>query len=262
MNKPTRKQSKSRPVKSLSAYLQAVEVIVLDWAPERQFYPWFRGQADTAWSLTPRLYRDEFRVLDEHQYRYQFKLRAFPYLVGTAREPTNEWEWYFLMQHYGLPTRLLDWTTSALVALYFALRDATTGKDPCVWVLDPWKLNRKLARKIDEIFMPGETRIRGYLPEPLASRSLPRYPIAIEPTLSSSRITAQKGAFTLHGATLKPIDRYSVMKRHLRKIQISTKAVPDMKEQLYMAGITESSVFPELTGLCRELLDYWKYQSK
>lgn len=151
---------------------------------------------------------------------------------------------------------------SALVGLYFALRDATNGRNPCVWVLNPWKLNYKVARKIDELFIPGERRIRGYLREPLSSRLLPRYPIAIEPTLNSSRITAQKGAFTLHGATLKAIDRYSVMKPHLKKIEIANEAVSVMKEQLYMAGITESTVFPELTGLCRELLDYWKYQSK
>jgi FRG domain len=255
--------NRQRPVTNVAQYLRKVEEIVLEWAPQRQFYPWFRGHGDSTWELKPRVYRPEFRrILDEDQYRHQFKLKALPYLGGTAREPTSEWEWYFLMQHYGLPTRLLDWSMSALIGLYFAVRDASNGKNAAVWVLDPWQLNRRVARKAEQVFVPGETTIRGYLPEPLSARSLPRYPIAIEPSLNSIRITAQKGAFTLHGSTIRAIDNYAAMKSHLRKILVKGTAVPIIREQLYMAGITETTVFPELSALCRELLDYWKYQSQ
>jgi FRG domain len=257
--KPTSKQ----PITSLSTYLEEVERIVLEWAPRRQFYPWFRGHGESTWPLTPRVYRPEFRkILDENQYRYQFKLRAFPYLLGTAREPLNEWEWYFLMQHYGLPTRLLDWSTSALVGLYFALRDTTGDRNAVVWVLDPWALNKKIARKGEKILIPGAKQIQGYLPEPLSYKSIPRNPIALEPSLNSSRITAQRGAFTLHGSMHKALDKYAELKPHLRKIEIANRRIPIIKEQLFIAGITETSVFPELAGLCRELLDYWKYEGK
>src|SRR6516164_9147939 len=64
----------------------------------------------------------------------------------TAEKPADRWEWYFLMQHYGAPTRLLDWTDGALIALYFAVRphvesDEFEGKNAVVWALDPGCLN-------------------------------------------------------------------------------------------------------------------------
>jgi hypothetical protein len=198
--------------------------------------------------------------LDENNYRDEFKLRAFPYLANTAREPNTEWEWYFLMQHHGLPTRLLDWTKSALVALYFSVRDATAENNAAVWVLDPWALNSKVARKGEHIFHPGERRIQNYLTEPFSRVALPRSPIALEAPLNSNRITAQKGAFTLHGNTRKALERYAILKPRLLKIEIARQKISLIREQLLVVGITETTVFPELTGLCRELLDYWKYQ--
>ncbi len=251
----------NRPIKNLAAFIREIEKITLDWAPDREFYPWFRGQGNTNWSLVPSVYRPGYReILEEDEYRYEFKLRAFPYLAGTAREPSTEWEWYFLMQHHGLPTRLLDWTRSALVALYFAVRDANEENPAAVWVLDPWALNQKIGRKGQKLLSPAVKGIQGYLREPFSLHSLPRSPIAIEAPMNSSRITAQRGVFTLHGSTRKALERYATLKPHLLKIEIARGQIGLIKEQLVMAGITETSVFPELGGLCRELLDYWKYQ--
>ncbi len=64
----------------------------------------------------------------------------------AERVPRDAWEWYSLMQHYRAPTRLLDWTDSALVAFYFALTSykpsSPANIHPVVWALNPWTLNR------------------------------------------------------------------------------------------------------------------------
>jgi hypothetical protein len=72
----------------------------------------------------------------------------------SAERPQNSWEWYFLMQHSGAPTRLLDWTEGALIALYFAVRNKLDATDAAVWVLDPWSLNEHVLG-IDEVIAPS-----------------------------------------------------------------------------------------------------------
>jgi hypothetical protein len=277
----TRKPKRTeRPVTSLAAFARRVEKITLDWAPGREFDPWFRGHADTDWPLVPGLYRDPYdRDLDEDNYREDFKLRALQYLEGSAREPKNEWEWYFLMQHWGLPTRLLDWTRGALVALYFAVRDKkleppraeSNAKlkskdkpdgDAVVWVLDPWALNEKIAHKRDFLFSASDRGVQSYLHEPFSKKNLPTGPIALEAAFDSKRIAAQRGCFTLHGRTRKALDKYSALKPRLEKIEVARKKVGDIREQLRVLGITETSVFPELSGLTREIKDYWTYYRK
>ncbi len=100
--------------------------------------PWFRGQGDSSWGLVPKIYRPEFVTADEKELRHKFQSAGIQ-LVGPTG-PKNKWNWYFLMQHYGAPTRLLDWTVNPLVALFFALEphfEKNMTSDVAVWILDP-----------------------------------------------------------------------------------------------------------------------------
>ena len=96
-----------------------------EWFPhEPTWGPWFRGHNNGAWKLTPKLYRVKspkrgIRIIED-EIRQEFIMRA-PGLIDTG--PLTTWEWYFTMQHFGAPTRLLDWTEGALIALYFAVRN-------------------------------------------------------------------------------------------------------------------------------------------
>jgi hypothetical protein len=249
-------------VGELSVFLREVERIVEAWSPERDFYPWFRGHKNVNWSLLPKILRPEYRDLAEEDFRWEFRLRAWPFLPGVASEPRSDWDWYFLMQHYGLPTRLLDWTESALVALYFAVRDIETldKANAVVWAINPWEINRRLARKGQDLLTAGEKKVRRYLPEIGSGANLPRAPIAIQPPSMSRRIEAQKGTFTLHGASRRPLENYAQLRKHCAKIEIQRSKVKLIREQLTVAGIAETSVFPELDGLCREMLEYYAYE--
>jgi hypothetical protein len=101
-----------------------------EWFPhETTWGPWFRGHADADWKLAPKLYRASvprrgIRIIED-EIRQEFMMRA-PSL--TDKGPQNSWDWYFTMQHSGAPTRLLDWTEGALIALYFAVRDSQSRK--------------------------------------------------------------------------------------------------------------------------------------
>src|SRR2546428_5902303 len=101
---------------------------------------WFRGHADAMWDLTPKLYRADshLKLEDEDEIRNDFKSRGRQ-LLAEPFQPANDKERYFLMQHYGAPTRLLDWTDGSLLALYFALRSQHPDhpKAAAVWMLDP-----------------------------------------------------------------------------------------------------------------------------
>ncbi|MFL5764205.1 MAG: FRG domain-containing protein [Bacteroidia bacterium] len=250
-----------KKIKSLAHFMEVAQQIKKEMCGSGEiFFPWFRGHSDSNYSLLPGLYRqkDKGTIADEHQFRHDFKLKAFPFLSDTYTPPSNDWDWYFIMQHYGLPTRLLDWSEGALVAFYFAIRDAKPGKDACVWVLNPFTLNHEVAKIDDAILTHEYYDLSNYLGKVWSKDKMSLYPIAIQPSINSRRIAAQKGCFTLHGDKRVPLEKIESLKSSLVKIEIDKQKIENIREELIMAGITESLIFPELSGLSRELMDYWK----
>ena len=159
------------------------------------------------------------------------------------------------MQHHGLPTRLLDWTEGALIGLYFALRDAPEVLTPCVWVLDPFWLNQESSGS-DVIFdtheLAQDEAPNLYIEDNV---DLPLYPIAIRPSYFNPRISAQKACFTVHGKKrngMELVFRKSGQPR-LAQLRIRTQSAESILNEIVRAGITESTVFPDLEGLAREL---------
>src|SRR5690606_30712125 len=82
----------------------------------------------------------------------------------------NEWNIYFLMQHYGLKTRLLDWTESALIALYFGLKNQENEEDTRLWILSPLRLNRNSSKILFEPI--NKSFMSVYFPEYSKSKNL------------------------------------------------------------------------------------------
>jgi hypothetical protein len=257
--KPTRKETTELRAHDLSEFVNIFTRIANKWSERAggyiiYFHPWFRGHQDASWTLLPKLYRSEYTSVDEDDSRKEFKLKSLPHVGSTL--PQTDWHWLFLMQHYGLPTRLLDWTESALVALYFAVRNHLGEYDAAVWMLDPFHLNKNVAKVGDyvhDIFSEG---VNQYL-ESADVAELPAAPMAIDPLYNSVRITVQRGAFTIHGQDRKPVEQYDTMKERCLKIIIPSECIETIMSQLSWAGMRETSVFPDLDSVSKEIVDYY-----
>src|SRR5260370_33600903 len=117
-------------ISSVSEAIEAIQRLETFEDPyEGHIRHWFRGQAKEKWPLIPKLHRifnksDEETILDaEKQMVRDFRLMS--YSIRDGRETPEDL--YFLQQHYGVPTRLLDWTTNPLVALFFACQSELSG---------------------------------------------------------------------------------------------------------------------------------------
>jgi FRG domain len=255
-------------VASVSDYLKLAERFTEEWFPEETTWgPWFRGQSDATWALRPSMYRysrPKRHIRDlEDEMRQEFVVRA-PSL-GPER-PQNSWEWYFLMQHSGAPTRLLDWTESALIALFFAVKGKgpKNGADAAVWILEPWKLNESAAN-IKEVIAPGAElgmvakhakRYRPWLPDRYSNTKglKEKFPIAIYPTHFSRRISSQRSCFTVHGSDLDGFNHLpATFGKYLIKVIIPAKKAHAIEKNLSVAGVDEVTIFPDLDGLGRWL---------
>jgi hypothetical protein len=242
-------------IASLANYLAAVERIWLDRSAAHDHIAaiWFRGHPDTRWELVPGAYRSGYDHISEHRLRHEFVLRAQPFIREATVPPKDHWDWYFLMQHYGLPTRLLDWSESALVALYFAVKPGSLEDQPgCVWILDPRSLNIIMA---DAPYVPiySDVMVQPYLPTLWDEDTrLPEPPLAIDPPHNSPRLAAQHGKFTVHGDSRLPLSKQK-LRRGLVRLDIPHEAKGPILRQLLSAGITEAGLFPGLSGLAAEL---------
>jgi hypothetical protein len=221
---------------------------------------WFRGSQKSYWSLVPNLYRlldKKTKVHEEEDdIREDFVKRA-PSL--TAYKPDNAWEWYFLMQHYGAPTRLLDWTENPQLGLYFAVKDSEGLHDAAVWIIDPWWLNDRVLGKA-EVLPPGSPglaksdpqRYRPWLPDrfDVKLRLRKNLPVAVFPNHFAHRIAAQRSCFTIHGLRRAGIEKlFRGPKDHVAKIVIPSYATEAIRDELDDYGIDEATIYPDLQGL-------------
>ncbi len=250
-------------IKSLAGFVKVTGQLVDEWTPKgADWYlqSWFRGHDNASWSLKPGWYRpdvvgggigDEF--YNEATLLEIFKVRAPTYL---ERIPETDWEWFFLMQHNGLPTRLLDWTESSLIALYFAIRDNAGDVDAAIWAINPWWLNLQTFGEY-VLFPADDPRAKEHAPLRREQALKGELPLAITPSHSNQRIAAQRGVFTIHGNEPDALDRLASRSGKespcLRRIVVTSTHIPAVRTELAISGISESSIFPELSGLCREI---------
>lgn len=220
--------------------------------------PFFRGHEDTKWHLLcglSRLAYSDAKVQDlENIIYYDFVSLG----GGLLGKQADSWKVLFTMQHHGLPTRLLDWSTTFAAALYFALRRYVSFPDlsiitslPCVWILDPFELNR-IGQDYPAIMSPYtdfDTTYHEYLVE--ESMSFGADVLAISPPQQMPRQSAQRSVFTLHADLSRPLN--AIAAGATKKFEIPIDCIEPAIRFLKLAGINEFSVFPDLDGLARHL---------
>jgi len=248
---------------TLSEYIQVVESIRSRWgfALDDISKPWFRGQHRKHWELVPSIVRiGGFDRKTEDKIREEFATRA-PALSRFEPLPTNDWDLYFLMQHYGAPTRLLDWTESPAIALYFAVRDNPGYYDSALWMLDPYELNRRVVKN-DQVLSPSAQgvskkdaqRVAPWLRERWSKAKIPDDPLAIYPTHIARRISSQSACFTIHGSKMLGFARFAQgADPCLIKIVLPGRSVNGLRLAIQQQGIDDTTIFPDLEGLGRAL---------
>jgi hypothetical protein len=280
---------------TLGEFAAAVKKLRRHWELKSHQELWFRGEARDYKNtiLRPELYRPAEgaalkpipELLDiENELHEEFKRNAVEY----ADRVDDEWEWdsYFLMQHHSGPTRLLDWSDGALIALHFALRNTKYEleeredhqQDARVYVLEAHRYSEKLnstlnaknaasewKKYVDD--NPNEDLDRDswedlYLPNFGSDREeidLPLSPLAFDMAHITRRIAAQRGRFIIFGKDPNWLaNEFKGPDSLIRVIVIPHRFRGFIRQELRDCGVTESVIYPDLDGVGRETRQLWE----
>lgn len=237
---------------------------------------WFRGHTRADYDLMPSLFRAFKEPNEEPTWTRVFNKESdlFWEFAARARElhgvVEDDWDILFAMQHYGTPTRLLDWTEAFAVALYFSVlgvddETAPATSPPCIWVLNPYRLNNVdrwtsvegaeadavhpanlgWDAKEETYYTYGDLLCEGYMDWDL--------PVAIYPRQRNPRIHAQRAWFTIHGDEFVPINNIAGHEAYARRVELPFAAVHEAKKFLRLAGIDHYLLFSDLESLSLHL---------
>lgn len=278
-------------IKTVDEYLATVRTFRQQWRVPTRDELWFRAE-DARYRnthLQPGIFRPRAggeqktirHLLQLENDLYEEFERCATQLSDVTPGEDWDWEWYFLMQHHGVPTRLLDWSDGALIALHFAVRDKPlpTTSSSVIHVLDPYHLLQELEQhsdrkdaidrweqycKIDPHRLDSEDWHRLYLPidkeearNPLLAT--PKIPLLWDSPHVSRRVAAQRSRFMIFGSDSFWLAKLAKRKdSRLKSIRIPARSISGIRRQLREAGVTESVVYPDLDGLGRELKQLWE----
>jgi hypothetical protein len=247
-------------VTSFESYISEINKI------KKEF--WFRGVINKNYSLIPGSVRHDLNGWKEISAVLDFMASYQNYHEKIG----NHWELYSLMQHYGFPTRLLDWSTSMIVALYFAL-DGEPDKDDngneierVVWAMTTGVINNFTfigARQTPTTIGKATGKGEKYLPSPLRrqgendSLEFEINPMAIRMPSTNKRVNAQKGCFTIHGSNPKGIEEVMIengIESELFKFVFDEVAANQMRESLHRMQINEDDIYQDLNSLSKRII--------
>lgn len=220
---------------------------------------WWRGQRDYKWDLAPSVFRkNNARNEKSAILRFQHKSPSRYQNVPKIEERGN---WLFLMQHHNLPTRLLDWTESPLIATFFGAEidnasiehpNEIKDTDGSLYAFSPYILNEFQVKK-RKLLMPNMKEAEEIIACAF-EKDKPDFEkvIAIRPAEIHPRLLMQLSVFTLHGnnklmTELPGADKFFI------KFKIPKKSKNNLKKELKQLGIRLSNIFPDLDNLAKDI---------
>jgi len=252
----------------------------LTWVSAQQGDWYYRGQRESTWSLTTSLDRAIWRYkitktgssshylhrpTEERRLLFRFKQQAHQFL--THLPEGDDWcSWFSLMQHYNVPTRFVDWTTSPYVGMYFALEEEPEKKRCALWAINRNWLESKadaILEKYSAAPLPDDDRWRSeFLNKVFWTEREKGVIVAVNPLESNDRMAAQQGLFltnlyeearfyqVLMGMMIRPeLTTQAVIK----KLEVSVAHRFEFMKHLRAMNIHRSSLFPGLDGFGRYL---------
>lgn len=228
----------------------------------------FRGQANSKWPLLSSLER---MVPDAKRRRYieDFTLRdfikKFPLYSGDIIKPENKLSWISLMQHYGIPTRLLDFTTSPYVALYFAIENITPNKEDflSIYAIDYEKLVEESCR-----FVKGHTNLIDEYSNNFSEKceeafekvlDINSYDVLwfVDPMQLNDRLEKQAGTFLMSGSFNKSIDDLIKSEKYknigIEELLISHNFLENIYALLRKINLGPKNIYGNIEGLAKHL---------
>ena len=261
-------------IKTVSDYLNEVNTIFKKWHPSKHLF--FRGHSNKKeFELIPTVLRppkqnernlnerqillDFFHYSPAHSINYQFYSERDKILID--------------MQHFGIPTRLLDWTFAPLNALFFCCCEFN-DKDGEVIIFNPWRYWDKIIidkkdkeihkkhKEIHKIHVMARALLSGNWPfrkiksfinksfdyKDLLKKDIEK-PFAFVGNYTNNRILHQRGCFTIHGINPAAIDKFILAKREIERIFIPALRKENLLLELNQLYINDYSIFPDFEGM-------------
>jgi hypothetical protein len=274
------------PIQTLSGYLERVQDIRSDWTRSDHEELWFRGERqEYTTALQPELYRPTKNkprkpisdlLAIERSLFHDFQRCAVP-LTDDISIEYQDWDSYVLLQHHSGPTRLLDWSDGALIALHFAIRrdqDKDDRENAIVFILDPDRLKHELEslaetkaaetawadfvdRRPTDDWSKNEWEQLWLPAEDAGDWQTPRPPLVLDTVNLTRRVAAQRSKFLLFGTDAEWLSSRR-SSSWMSSISIDGNCKRKLRVQLRDAGVAESVIFPDLDGLGREMKQLWR----
>jgi hypothetical protein len=240
-------------VRSLAEFLAAIrEPAFLMGLHGKPATPWYIGQADLSGSLLPAFFKSGIDPYLEREVLREFKQTA----IEFASTKVSDADMMLLAHTNGLPSRILEWMSNPIAALFLSVESISVEQHGIIWVIDPWEMN-KVTSKLAYVPMTDTEYFARYvvnLTNPEAhERPVADLPMAFRP-FRTSRMSNMHGIYyTVHGKVATPIEELKDAARFITYFLVDMEQKKAIMRELFNVGVTRANLFPGISALAKTL---------